>query len=220
MKGLFVKDLLLVKNQKRTLPLLLLCGMVMAMSMQTSAAIVYLTVLGTMISAGTISYDEMRNGYSFLFTLPVTRKLYVREKYIFSVCFCLVTMVLGLGISFAVMTAKGTWISSDADEWISFLAGSFLAASILMGSMIPVRLKYGTEKGSTALYLVYGILAAVVLAVIKGRDFLPDHVFKHITTFFSGISSRMILPCIVLFSVMLLLASEKVSERFVLKKEY
>ena len=79
MKGLFIKDLLLLKNQKRTLPLLVLCGIVMSASMQPSSAIIYLAVLGSMLCTGTISYDEMDHGYSFLFTLPVTRKTYVRE---------------------------------------------------------------------------------------------------------------------------------------------
>ena len=79
MKGYMIKDLLLIKNQKRTLPLLLVCGFFMSFAMQPMVAVTYLAILGTMICVGTISYDEMDHGYSFLLALPPSRKTYVRE---------------------------------------------------------------------------------------------------------------------------------------------
>ena len=36
------------------------------------------------ISGNTISYDENGHGYTYLFSLPVNKKIYVREKYILS----------------------------------------------------------------------------------------------------------------------------------------
>ena len=80
MKGLLIKDLLLLKNQKRTLPLLICCGVIMAGTSQAMIAIIYLTILCSIVCAGTIGYDEFDHGFTFLFTLPVTRKEYVRES--------------------------------------------------------------------------------------------------------------------------------------------
>ena len=220
MKGLFVKDLLLVKNQTRTLPLLVLCGVVMAVSMQASAAVMYLTILGTMISVGTISYDEMGNGYSFLFTLPVTRKMYVREKYVFSVLFCLATILAGLVIGAAVMLAKGLPAVSSADELLSFTAGAFLAASVMTGSMIPVRLKYGTEKSSIALFVIFGVFAVIAITAVKARSILPEKTVRLITTALSHIGTGVMLPCIILLSLVILVISERLSERIVMRKEY
>lgn len=42
-----------------------------------------MTMFGAMIAVGTLSYDETDNGLAFLMTLPVDRKTYVREKYLF-----------------------------------------------------------------------------------------------------------------------------------------
>lgn len=42
-----------------------------------------MTMFRAMIAVGTLSYDETDNGLAFLMTLPVDRKTYVREKYLF-----------------------------------------------------------------------------------------------------------------------------------------
>ena len=45
---------------------------------------VYIPSVMAVYSGNTISYDENGHGYTYLFSLPVNKKIYVREKYIFS----------------------------------------------------------------------------------------------------------------------------------------
>ena len=45
---------------------------------------IYIPSVIAVYVGNTISYDENNHGYMYLFSLPVNRKVYVREKYIFS----------------------------------------------------------------------------------------------------------------------------------------
>ena len=45
---------------------------------------IYIPSVMAVYSGNTISYDENGHGYTYLFSLPVNRKIYVREKYILS----------------------------------------------------------------------------------------------------------------------------------------
>ena len=47
-------------------------------------------------SGNTISYDENEHGYTYLFSLPVNKKIYVREKYMFS--FIMTVFGWGIGV--------------------------------------------------------------------------------------------------------------------------
>ena len=84
MKGLLIKDFKLLKVQKNSF-LLILCiaiGMeIFTNSTSSSFIIGYLSFVATLFTLSSISYDEFDNGNAFLFSLPITRKSYVIEKY-------------------------------------------------------------------------------------------------------------------------------------------
>ena len=84
MKGLFVKDIELMKQQKQFFILVIVMGVILnlAGSGSVSFAIGYFTFVTAIFAITTISYDEFDNGLAFLMTLPVTRKQYVAEKYL------------------------------------------------------------------------------------------------------------------------------------------
>ena len=87
MKGMLIKDLRLLKNQGKTL-LLMLFVVAIFMNFITdvgpSFIVGYITIIFSLFTATTISYDEFDNCYLFLMTLPITRKKYVNEKYVFA----------------------------------------------------------------------------------------------------------------------------------------
>ena len=84
MKGLLIKDFKLLKVQKNFF-LLILCiaiGMeIFTNSTSSSFIIGFLSFVATLFTLSSISYDEFDNGNAFLFSLPITRKSYVTEKY-------------------------------------------------------------------------------------------------------------------------------------------
>ena len=85
MKGLFIKDLRLMMMQKRFFIMILLIAISMvAVTGDISFIVGYLTFICPLFCISTISYDEFDNGYAFLFTLPIQKKDYVKEKYAFA----------------------------------------------------------------------------------------------------------------------------------------
>ena len=82
MKGLMIKDLRLLFNQKKTWIMYVLLCVMMGFSMQGAFMVGYTVMLCGALGISTISYDQAENGMPFLFTLPIDRQGYVREKYL------------------------------------------------------------------------------------------------------------------------------------------
>ena len=82
MSGLLQKDLCLLKSNRKTLVLFLALAVVISLGQTNTFILGYFPFLMIIMLTGTISYDEMDNGFPFLFTLPVDRKMYIREKYL------------------------------------------------------------------------------------------------------------------------------------------
>ena len=88
MKGLLIKDIRLMKSQGAVLlGLLVIVAIFMGFVSDVSPSFVvtYITIFLSIFTATTISYDEFDNCYLFLMTLPITRKKYVNEKYVFGI---------------------------------------------------------------------------------------------------------------------------------------
>ena len=85
MKGLLIKDWkLLLRNQKSFLVIMSVM-MVLYMAIGNPVFVIsYTPMLCVFVALSTITYDMFDNGAAFLFSLPFSRKDYVREKYIFS----------------------------------------------------------------------------------------------------------------------------------------
>ena len=86
-RGLLEKDFRLILRQGGNLFMVLaLVAIFFTIMGKTGATFiaVYIPSVMAMYSGNTISYDENGHGYTYLFSLPVNKEMYVREKYIFS----------------------------------------------------------------------------------------------------------------------------------------
>ena len=82
MKGLLIKDFKLLQGQKNFFITIIAIAGIMAIFMEDASFIIgYMTFVGSLFTLSTISYDEFDNGNAFLFSLPITRKDYILEKY-------------------------------------------------------------------------------------------------------------------------------------------
>lgn len=86
-RGLLEKDFRLFFRQGGNLFFVLVfVALFFILTGKTAAAFIamYIPSVLAIYSGNTISYDENGHGYTYLFSLPVNKKIYVREKYIFS----------------------------------------------------------------------------------------------------------------------------------------
>lgn len=225
MKGLFIKDMLYLKNQGKVIGLFLLIGL-LVMTAGAEAVFVnsYITFVFATLVLSTITYDEYENGSAYLFTMPISRTGYVNEKYLLGLILCGIGWLISVLLAGAVMFIKeGTGLT--AEFWFVAMINLVLALAF-MGISMPIRIKFGAEKGKIISFILIGI----VMLLVYLKDLIGEmaekvfHAFELTTGNYSErISAENLngIKGIALIAVFLLFAlSWMISMRILKKKEY
>ena len=183
MKGLLVKDLLVMIKSKKVILFMLFIGIVGGIN-DISFATGYILMVLAILSLSTISYDEANHGLKTLFTLPISKSDYVKEKYLFS--------LIITGIGFALVAILNCFSKSGFME--TFIIVS--TALFLLAISLPFQLKEGNEKGRI-----------VLLVVVFGCTFLFAFLNRFFSEFFESIEETLNALDPTMFSVGLLITS-------------
>ena len=198
MKGLLIKDFKLIKTQKLFILIITaICGYLLAVG-KMEFAMIYSAIIFSMLVVSTVNYDDQDNGMGYLFTLPVSRKGYVLEKYVFSI----------------VKSAAYTSEDLSGAVWGFWVTGSFILSATL-----PFQIKYGAEKGRIALaitILCVGVAGYVIQEAVKAFD-IDISAFAEPLLHASAIQTAVLL--IVLIVVMLGI-SYLISVSFMKKRQF
>ena len=104
---------------------------------------VYIPSVMAVYSGNTISYDENGHGYTYLFSLPVNKKIYVREKYILSFIMTVCGWCIGAicaGIATLINPEEVLNLEMLAMELITFFVVQAVAG--IMIAILPTILVY------------------------------------------------------------------------------
>ena len=198
MKGLLLKDLSILKTQGRSAVLIMAIALFMLIAGNNTAfAVVYANILFVTFGITTISYDNYDNGYAFFFTLPISRKLYVMEKYVFSMLSIATGTVLSLILMIVVSFIKVDYILTTSE--IAFVIGYGVSAIVISSIMLPVNLKFGPEKGRIAMVVLIAIVMSGIFAMAKISGTMD------LTRVYLGIKGSPAFIIIGIFSVIVLL---------------
>lgn len=220
MKGLWIKDLKLMTAQKYFFLLILLIAIGMSISAEDVSMMTFslgfVPFVVSLFGLSTISYDEFDNGNAFLFTLPITRKEYVLEKYALSFVLAFVSLVMMFLFTIFMAAQKGMLL--DFDGWmIPF--GLFALILLLQAIMIPFHLKFGQERGRIAIIVLIGALLLIATFIQKGLEFIGIDWMQVLQSLpILGQGTMLILLYGVSF--VLLIISLKISIHIVSKKEF
>ncbi len=216
MLGLIEKDFRLTLARKQTLLVFLVLAVIMGISMDGPFVIGYFTMLGTIMAVGTISYDEFDNGFAFLMTLPFERKTYVKEKYLFSLIIAAAMWCLGAILYFIgnVIRHNQAGMTDEFPILIALIPVLYLAASI----MIPLQLKYGSEKSRIALFIIFGIIAVFIIGIKKIFD--DSNVITGFVATLESLSPAIVLIALAAVCILAAYVSYLCSVRILEKKEY
>lgn len=206
MKGLLIKDFKLIMMQKNFFLVVLAAGVVLTiMSDDASFVLSFITFVGTIFSITTISYDEFDNGYAFLFSLPITRKQYVIEKYVLGIILSLFAWLVGFIIMAIGVIYKGNVL--DFDMILSSLIYIAIVL-IILTIMLPFQLKFGSDRGRIAIIVAVVLGVIVVNAVVKITQSMNIDLFAQLTRLstlgtgiLAGIGFIIILICLLLSSL-------------------
>lgn len=216
MLGLLIKDLQLIKKQGSTFFLMVIFGVILLMNSDSyvSVYVTYCMIFGGLLVLGTISYDSFDNGYAYLFTLPVTPKLYVAEKYLLAILGSGAGCVFAIGMMVILQGNAGLW------ESLGFSLGAWLGILLVISIMLPLNLKYGTEK-SRILTVVCAMAAAALMALVSEfGDVLTHQAGTQFLQTLERLGSIGLLLAGGILTAAVFLLSMAVSTRIMQKKEY
>ncbi|MCF2682582.1 ABC-2 transporter permease [Faecalicatena contorta] len=166
MKGLLIKDFKLLKNQKQ---FFIVIGLITLMFMATNDnpyfTITYATMMFSMFTMSTISYDEYDNGAAYLFSLPISRKGYVGEKYVFGVLTSLLAWLIVTVLNFVFVIVRKLEIEPQELGVVSVVA--LVVAGMVLAISIPLQLKFGAEKSRMAFFAVFALAFVVAFIFVK-----------------------------------------------------
>lgn len=176
MKALFIQDIRYMLTQKSFLVLIALVGIVLALTQNDNYIFVigYLGFMGMITGMMSVTMDDQSNGLTFLFSLPIDRRVYVREKYIFIVL---------MGVSFSIFATALCLLfrmfaeyKAPLDEILATSLGTLFVMLLFICFMLPLQLKFGAERARLASFIAIGLFfAAVIVAglVVNFADALP-----------------------------------------------
>ena len=208
MLGLIKKDLFLIKSNLKSMAIILIVYIAMAIQ-GTFDITMILPLFGMILLISTFNYDEYNNWYSYAIALPTSRKSIVKSKYIFASITLGFTWLMGIVISLLITYFKN---NVNIAETISVITGSLLGIVLLIAFLFPLIFKYGAEKGRIGIFvLVFG----TALLVTVFSKYIDVSSLKNLAIFLDN--HLYVLPII---PIVLLLISYKISEKIFLKKEF
>ena len=174
----------------------------------------FVAVMLQVSALATISYDNYQHGNTFLMTLPLRRKDYVIEKYIFCSIIAFVgiifSLILGLLVKMRTNNMK-IEIAVGIVIALVFLIYSFIA--------IPLELKFGNEVGRTIPFIIGAVIFLIAQILIQVNDSLFDSIMNWLNKL-ENISDITALMIAIAAFVIALTITIPISIKIINKKEF
>lgn len=218
MKGLLVKDFKLMMLQKMLL--LLICAILIGMMIFTDDVVFplgFFSFVVSLFAVSTISYDDFDNGNAFLFTLPITRNNYVIEKYSIGLLFGCIAWIFATVLGLIATVLKDTLPALD------FVQSSLIILPmmiVIQAIMLPFQLKFGGDKGRIAMIGAFGALAVISLVIVKGAKAVFNVDLVSLLNNLPTVSMGVLIAIAIIFALLMLLVSMKISLSIMNKKEF
>lgn len=217
MKGLLIKDLMLLKNQKNYLLLLLLIAVVVCVNNDNLiGGISYILFASTFATLSTFSYDEAENCLMHLMTLPSGRKEYINAKYVFGMANPLVCTLPLMIIVCLFETARGAGWAAISELILATLIILFLVW-IMFAVYFPIQIKFGSEKVRVVLLIIIGAIAGIGFALDKLKT--SDSLLRLFEKF-SEINEYAAAGIICGISIVAVAVSHMISQKIMTEKEF
>ena len=220
MKGLLIKDFQLAKTQgKMLLIVALVIGVFMEIAGMSEGFVTgYITIIMSVFAATSVSYDEYENCFSFLLVLPVSRKEYVNEKYVFSGILIFSAWLVGLTVGSVFRIIRGEPVLSV--EWLAGCFSYITVAVVFLSLMLPLRLKFEGEKGRVVLPLTIAAMGVLIYGGVRLADLAGIDVTGSSIKILNQMGAAGIMAMLVIIPVAVAVISWICSRHILEKKEF
>lgn len=167
MRGLYAKDIHLLAKQKLFFLATIFITVMNAYNLENIVVVPALMLFfSLMLIFTTITFDEMNHGLTFLFTLPISRRKYVAEKYSLALLGSVVALLFSVGIVLILAALQGRNV--DLHNFGLVLLTLFIASSIYTSLLLPIYFKF--DEGRSRMIVVF------VMAIIFFFTFLGGKI--------------------------------------------
>ena len=217
MKGLIIKDLCVLKNQMKSLLLVLLFFIIISIVNEDATFILFLIPFYMiMILITTFNYDEFNKWESYCNSLPLSRKEIVKAKYILFNAASLIILILGVLGSFIIPN----FIENTTFESIfASIIGVAFAIYLVISLLIPFYYKFGSQRGRIMLFLCVTILA-LLIGVITSLDIFNNIELMSIINNLNNLSLGVFISLLLLIVIIIMSISYFISVRIYYNKEF
>lgn len=217
-KGLIIKDFQLMKSQMKFFFLLMIvCGILTASSLNMVYFVGYIAILCSYLVVGTFGYDAFENGYAYLFTLPISRKDYVLEKFVFGVLLTTIPFLVTSAVSWVAFVVRGSEMRFG--EYCLSVAISLPLAFLMLALEIPLQIKFGQEKSRIVSILLIGGMSTA-MALVSSLNEIAGVDMAEVLGGIAGLGIGGSILMVAVGVVVLLLFSYKISCWLMEKKEF
>jgi hypothetical protein len=160
MKGLFLKDIINLKQQAKIYLLIIAIWLAIGFSNKDSAFFGgVIAILTLMIPITALAYDEKAKWDRYALTMPVSKLDMVLAKYLLALAFAAAGALLS--------SAAGILITKNIVESLT-LSLAFLSLGVIFASIVlPIIFKFGVEKGRILMLVV--IMVPTLLTMLLPR---------------------------------------------------
>ena len=216
MKGLIIKDLCVIKNQMKSLLLVLALFIFLSIANKDATFVLFLIPFYMiMILITTFSYDEFNKWECYCNSLPLSRKEIVKAKYLLFNASSLIVLILGVLASFIIPNfIENTTFESIYASIIGVAFGICLVISLL----IPFYYKFGSQKGRIMLFLTVAILA-LLIGTITSLDVFNNIELMNIINSLNNLSLGMFTLLLIIVTIIIMTISYYISVKIYSNKE-
>lgn len=214
MRGFLQKDIELLKQNQSFLGLVAIMVIFFISVRNDTFIVVYLGMMGGVLTMSTITYDEADRGMGFLMTLPASRKTYAIEKYVLGYGVSFSLLLVGFVVSVVANRFRGVVLAQG--EWMLICETGILIAALILVLLIPAQLKFGPDNGRIVIAaIIGGCLGLFYLGakVVKGFGVDLDQALYEMQDLGIGVISLIIVAALVITSYISCRISIHIMER-------
>lgn len=158
MKGLWIKDLLMLKKQWKLFALFMLITVFNGYANQSvDVVFMLMSFFFVTVATTTILYDQENQGFTYLFTLPIKKMKYVIQKELLIIFLILTSIIMSLFFVGVMVLSQDNFTISG--EKLILLSSVALLFGCLTGSILtPLYLKFGSEQARLVVLILMGTI--------------------------------------------------------------
>lgn len=176
MRGLLLKDILMLKSYSRTLGVLIVIYLISGIAWDNVYFFAGMSgILCVMMVMSSFSYDHYAKWEKYGACLPVTRSDMVGAKYLLA----LVMTTIGAAITALMYLIFMLVRKGDLSTLLPITLGTTAAGMFLMLVLLPCIFKFGPEKARMVLMMAGVMIALIVtLGAVLSPENIDDRIVK------------------------------------------